>query len=164
MRRSLALAALMLVGVESVAAAQSATPSALSRVPAGSLVRVWSSTSSMEKREAAVISTTGDTLLVRLEGRDMTALRALPYGEIQRVDRLVPRSRASGAARGFGFGLLTALAFDAALAGYAGTQNQGDTDFMSFIIGAYATPVIIAGGTIIGAVRPGVRWSTEYRR
>ena len=165
MRRTLTLAALVLLGLESVAAAQPETTSVLRRVPPGTLVRVWSSTPSMTKRHAIVVLGEDDTLRLRLgPPRGDTNLLVLPYAEIQRVDRLVPRTRARGALRGFGIGLLAAVAFDAALVGYAGTQNKGNTDLAAALIGILGTPAIVVGGTIIGAVHPGVRWSTEYRR
>ena len=86
------------------------------------------------------------------------------YEDLRRVDLQIPRSRGSGALRGFGYGLLTALVVDVALVGYAGTQNTGDTDLTAGVIGVIGTPIIIAGGTIIGAMNPGNRWTLVYQR
>ena len=160
MRCAASLAALALITVHGIARAQTDTTFAIPRIPAGSLVRVWSSGPPMTRRLALVERVAGDSLQFRVDG----AVVAVPIGDVHRMDQLVPRSRARGALRGFAIGTATAVIFDAILVGVASRLQGPESDLGPALVGLFATPTIILGGTLIGAASPGERWTTVYRR
>jgi hypothetical protein len=160
MRCAASLAALALMTVPGIAHAQTDTTSPIPRVPAGSLVRVWSSGAALSRRLALVERAAGDSLQFRVDG----AVVAVPIGDVHRMDQLVPRSRARGALRGFAIGTVTAVIVDAILVGVASRLHGPESDLGPAIVGLFATPTIIVGGTLIGAASPGERWATVYRR
>jgi len=133
-------------------------------LPVGATVRVWSDKPSLEKQQALVVLVAADSLRLAVDYKDWTTPAAISYRDLRRLQLRGEPSRARGALRGFGFGLLTAIAFDAALAAYAGTQNDGDTDMMAALIGVVGTPIIVIGGIAIGAGHPTSSWTTIYQR
>jgi hypothetical protein len=149
-----------MVTVHGIAHAQTDTTLAIPRVPTGSLVRVWSSGPAMTKRLALVERGGGDSLQFRVDG----AVVAVPIGDVRRMDQLVPRSRGRGALRGFAIGVVTAAIFDAILVGIGSQDHGPEAGLGAAIVGLFATPTIIVGGTLIGAASPGERWTTVYRR
>ena len=63
-----------------------------------------------------------------------------------------------------GFGAMTAVIFDAVVVAIAVKENSENATFTAGVLGVFATPTIVVGGTLIGALNPGVRWATVYRR
>jgi hypothetical protein len=143
---------------------QAAPNASLAALQPGTLLRVWADTLSLSNRTALALAAHKDKFWIGLEGPDYVTPAAIPYSALQRVDVGEPRSSAEGAARGFDIGLLAALAVDAVLAGAAATQKNNDGAVVPVVIGLVATPVIILGGTVIGASNPGHRWSVAYQR
>lgn len=133
-------------------------------LPAGATVRVWSDKPSLEKQQASVVVAAPDSLRLALDYKDWTTPAAISYSDLRRLELRDRSSRKRGALRGFGFGLLTAIAFDGALVAYAGTKNDGDTDMVAALIGVAATPIIVIGGTAIGAGRARNSWTVIYQR
>jgi len=133
-------------------------------LPAGATVRVWSDKPSLERQQASVVVAAQDSLRVAVDRNDGTTPAVISYNDLRRLELRGAPSRGRGALRGFGFGLLTAIAFDAALVAYAGTKNDGDTDMTAGFIGAVATPILVIGGTVIGAGHPMNSWTLIYQR
>ena len=164
MRQSLSLVVLALVAFGARLLGQGQPAPALAALHAGVTIRIWSDAPPMSKQTAVLVAAERDSFRIALDSAAPLRAAAMRYEDLRRVDLQIPRSRGSGALRGFGYGLLTALVVDVALVGYAGTQNTGDTDLTAGVIGVIGTPIIIAGGTIIGAMNPGNRWTVVYQR
>ena len=158
MRRTLTLIALLALGLRGSAHAQADTTVLVTRIPAGSVVRVWTSDRAMAGQIAMVGPSRTDSL--RLLFDDATI--SVPLVEVVRLDRRMPRSQGEGAGRGFARGLLAAVLFDMFLVAI-GTGREG-LDPTVGAIGVIMTPTFVIGGTLIGAAKPGVDWKTAYRR
>ena len=159
MRRTF-LALLVLIVRHGIARGQVETSLIIPRFLEESVVRVWTTSPPMVKQQAILERVRADSLRLLLDG----AFVSVPVIEVQRVDRLVPRSRLRGALRGMGFGAMTAVIFDAVIAAIVVKENSENATFTGGVIAVFATPTIVAGGTLIGALNPGVRWATVYRR
>ena len=133
-------------------------------LPAGATVRVWSDKPSLEKQQASVVVAAADSLRLTLDHKDLMSPAAISYSDLRRLEFRGQPSRARGALRGFGIGLLTAIAFDGALVAFAGTKNDGDTDMATAFIAVAATPIIVIGGTVIGAAHAPNSWTVIYQR
>jgi hypothetical protein len=134
-------------------------------LPVGAVVRFWSDNPTIDERLSVVQRATDDSLHVRWEiyPGDTTYL-SLAYTNLRRVDVAMARTRGQGAARGLVIGLLAALAMDGVAAVCAEAQSNRDTATGVALVAGAATPVVILGGTLIGAAIPGERWSVAYRR
>lgn len=163
MKGRLAVATLSAFALSTRLPAQVQPDASLVVIPAGTPIRVWTNLPEMSKRTAVVVTAARDSFRIALDYPGYTTPVAVPYSALERVDWLVPRSRSDGALRGFGIGLLSAVVVDGALAA-VGASQDGDTQMMLALVGVVSTPVLIVGGTIVGAVNPGERWSVVYRR
>ena len=133
-------------------------------LPIGATVRVWSDKPSLEKQRASVAGVASDSLRLAVDYNGWTTPATISYGDLRRLELGGAPSRTRGALRGFAFGLLAAVAFDAALAAYAGTKNEGNTDMSAAFIGVVATPILVIGGTAIGIGHPTSSWTMIYQR
>ena len=157
MRRTLTLAALLALGLHGIAHAQTDTTFLITRIPAGTVVRVWTSEPAMARQVAIVEPSPNDSLRLRLED----TMISVPIVGVERLDRQMPRTPGEGAGRGFARGLFTAVLFDMLLFGVA---SGSELDPVVGAIGVVMTPTIVIANTLIGAAKPGVIWKTAYRR
>ena len=95
MRRTTFLALLALIFCHGLARGQVETSLIIPRFLEESVVRVWTTSPPMVKQQAILERVRADSLRLLLDG----AFLSVPVIEVQRVDRLVPRSRLRGALR-----------------------------------------------------------------
>ena len=158
MSRTVTLAALALIVLQGAAHAQADTSFVIPRIPPGTVVRVWTSESLADAYVGEIEPGGNDTLRLRL----YRARLAVPVAGVERVDQRMARTSGQGALRGFALSLFTAFLFDMLV--FTVTTGSEGIDPYAGAGAVILTPVIVIGGTLIGAAKPGSFWKTVYQR
>ena len=158
MRCTLTLAVLLALALHDVGHAQSESTFVISRIPAGSVVRVWSTEPAMRRQLGTVDRSNGDSLRLRMDD----ALVSVPFVGVERLDTQVPRTPGEGARRGLARGLVAAVTLYALTLAAVGDASEAPSGLGVLVVTVGST--IVIGSTLVGAAKPGVRWTTVYER